>query len=248
MDASALGKAPKPSSSNASDHEEPGNLSDDDHAFSAHSREDSRSNEGIGVQNHSVLQLYSQPSRFLSAKQTIFGPQFRFLSRTALPLASRAAITPFSSLSPSQAQTMKIFKVPRNVKKTNDQGVRILAIDNGGICTFSTLYMLEVVMFHVGELLGVPEGEEIRPCDVFDLICGTSTGGWIALMLGRLGMTVRECIGAYEQIVQHVFSERNSNLERRLCVLCREARSRRLRHHCSTCSVIRTVIPSSYER
>ncbi|KAH8924970.1 hypothetical protein BT69DRAFT_1217100, partial [Atractiella rhizophila] len=45
------------------------------------------------------------------------------------------------------------------------------------------------------------------PCDVFDLICGTSTGGWIALMLGRLGMIVRECISEYEQIVQQVFSE-----------------------------------------
>ncbi|KAH8917251.1 hypothetical protein BT69DRAFT_1196694, partial [Atractiella rhizophila] len=79
--------------------------------------------------------------------------------------------------------------------------------DNGGICTFSTLYMLEVVMLHVGHLLDVPEGEEVRPCDVFDLICGTSTGGWIALMLGRLGMTVRQSISAYEEIVQDVFSQ-----------------------------------------
>ncbi|KAH8917572.1 hypothetical protein BT69DRAFT_1192873, partial [Atractiella rhizophila] len=79
--------------------------------------------------------------------------------------------------------------------------------DNGGICTFSTLYMLEVVMLHVGNLLDVPEGEEVRPCDVFDLICGTSTGGWIALMLGRLGMTVRQSISAYEEIVQDVFSQ-----------------------------------------
>ncbi|KAH8923772.1 hypothetical protein BT69DRAFT_1195452, partial [Atractiella rhizophila] len=79
--------------------------------------------------------------------------------------------------------------------------------DNGGICTFSTLYTLEVVMLQVGELLGASEGEEVRPCDVFDLICGTSTGGWIALTLGRLGMTVRQSINAYEQIVQNVFSE-----------------------------------------
>ncbi|KAH8913624.1 hypothetical protein BT69DRAFT_1191515, partial [Atractiella rhizophila] len=79
--------------------------------------------------------------------------------------------------------------------------------DNGGICTFSTLYMLEVVMLEVGNLLNVPDGEETRPCDVFDLICGTSTGGWIALTLGRLGMTVRQSISAYEQIVQNVFSE-----------------------------------------
>ncbi|KAH8914193.1 FabD/lysophospholipase-like protein [Atractiella rhizophila] len=208
MDASAFGKTPKPSLSNPSDPEDPGNLSDDDHAFSADLREVPHSNEAIRAQNLSVLQLYSQPSRFLSTKPTIFGPQFRFLSRTASPVASRSATPiPLSSSSLSQVQTVKIFKVPDNVKKTNEQGLRILAIDNGGICTFSTLYMLEVVMLEVGNLLDVPDGEETRPCDVFDLICGTSTGGWIALMLGRLGMTVRECIRAYEQIVQHVFSE-----------------------------------------
>ncbi|KAH8925946.1 hypothetical protein BT69DRAFT_1185417, partial [Atractiella rhizophila] len=86
-------------------------------------------------------------------------------------------------------------------------GVRILVIDNGSICTFPTLYMLQVIMLQIGDLLGVPEVEEVRPCDVFDLIYGTSTGGWIALMLGRLGMTVQECIRAWEQIVQQVFSE-----------------------------------------
>ncbi|KAH8913810.1 hypothetical protein BT69DRAFT_1198930, partial [Atractiella rhizophila] len=79
--------------------------------------------------------------------------------------------------------------------------------DNGGICAFSTPYMLEGIMLQVGDLLQVPEGEDVRPCDVFDLICGTSTGGWIALMLGRLGMTVRESIRADEQIVQHLFSK-----------------------------------------
>ncbi|KAH8913514.1 hypothetical protein BT69DRAFT_1204119, partial [Atractiella rhizophila] len=79
--------------------------------------------------------------------------------------------------------------------------------DNGGICTFSALYMLEVIMLQVGNLLKVPEGEVVRRCDVFDLICGTSMGGWIALMLGRLGMTVRQSISAYEEIMQDVFSE-----------------------------------------
>ena len=28
----------------------------------------------------------------------------------------------------------------------------------------------------------------IRPCQIFDLICGTSTGGLVAIMLGRLEM------------------------------------------------------------
>ena len=36
---------------------------------------------------------------------------------------------------------------------------------------------------------GEAETPEVpRPCDYFDLIGGTSTGGLIAIMLGRLGM------------------------------------------------------------
>lgn len=36
-----------------------------------------------------------------------------------------------------------------------------------------------------------------KPCDVFDLICSTSTGGIIAIMLGRLRMPVQEAKDQY---------------------------------------------------
>jgi patatin-like phospholipase/acyl hydrolase len=39
-----------------------------------------------------------------------------------------------------------------------------------------------------------------KPCDYFDMIGGTSTGGLIALMLGRLRMGVDECIAAYTDL------------------------------------------------
>ncbi|KAK8118316.1 uncharacterized protein PG998_002942 [Apiospora kogelbergensis] len=42
----------------------------------------------------------------------------------------------------------------------------------------------------------------------FDLIGGTSTGGIIAIMLGRLGMTVNACIEAYDQISQTAFTRK----------------------------------------
>ncbi|KAF1834943.1 hypothetical protein BDW02DRAFT_485455, partial [Decorospora gaudefroyi] len=35
-----------------------------------------------------------------------------------------------------------------------------------------------------------------KPCDCFDKIGGTSTGGPLAIMLSRLRMTVEECINA----------------------------------------------------
>ncbi|KAK3312106.1 hypothetical protein B0H66DRAFT_570079 [Apodospora peruviana] len=42
------------------------------------------------------------------------------------------------------------------------------------------------------------------------MIGGTSTGGLIAIMLGRLQMTVDECIKAYTTISDEVFQKRNT--------------------------------------
>lgn len=43
------------------------------------------------------------------------------------------------------------------------------------------------------------------PAHYFDYIAGTSTGGLIAIMLGRLHMTVDECLEAYENMADFVF-------------------------------------------
>ena len=68
--------------------------------------------------------------------------------------------------------------------------LRILSLDGGGVRGISSLYMLKDLMAQVNRQYRVnyPDKPEPRPCDVFDLICGTSTGGLIALMLGRLEM------------------------------------------------------------
>lgn len=44
------------------------------------------------------------------------------------------------------------------------------------------------------------------PWEYFELIGGTSTGGLIAIMLGRMRMTVRECEAAYRKL-SHVFTQ-----------------------------------------
>ena len=70
--------------------------------------------------------------------------------------------------------------------------VRILSLDGGGVRGISSLYILKELMAQIArehreENPDVPELSP-RPCEYFDLICGTSTGGLIALMLGRLRM------------------------------------------------------------
>ena len=46
-----------------------------------------------------------------------------------------------------------------------------------------------------------------KPCEIFDLICGTSTGGIIALMLGRLQVTVQEAIDVYCDVSKEIFGK-----------------------------------------
>lgn len=45
-----------------------------------------------------------------------------------------------------------------------------------------------------------------KPCEYFDMIGGTSTGGLIAIMLGRLQMDVNSCIKAYTDLADKVFT------------------------------------------
>lgn len=50
----------------------------------------------------------------------------------------------------------------------------VVRSDGGGIRGLSTLYILKVLMISIQDQMKLPE--KPRPCDVFDLIGGTSTG------------------------------------------------------------------------
>src|SRR5579859_1982763 len=81
--------------------------------------------------------------------------------------------------------------------------LRILSLDGGGVRGISSLYMLKELMAQIKRERRVENPNmplsDIRPCEVFDLICGTSTGGLIAIMLGRLEMVcsnIRHPVGS----------------------------------------------------
>lgn len=95
------------------------------------------------------------------------------------------------------------------------QGLRLLALDGGVVRGLSSLQILKQLMEVVD-----PESPP-KPCDYFDMIGGTSTGGFvysiikklrsfadsdslIAIMLGRLQMTVDECIDAYVSLSENI--------------------------------------------
>jgi patatin-like phospholipase/acyl hydrolase len=68
-----------------------------------------------------------------------------------------------------------------------DHRPRILSLDGGGVRGLSSLLILRNIMEEITRRNG-PGTVEARPCEYFDLIGGTGTGGLIAIMLGRLRM------------------------------------------------------------
>ncbi|KAH9835281.1 acyl transferase/acyl hydrolase/lysophospholipase [Rhodofomes roseus] len=74
--------------------------------------------------------------------------------------------------------------------------LRLLSLDGGGVRGISSLHILQRLF----------RGDEnARPCEVFDMMAGTSTGGLIAIMLGRLRMTIGQCIDVYQKLSREIF-------------------------------------------
>ncbi|KAJ3537702.1 hypothetical protein NMY22_g5481 [Coprinellus aureogranulatus] len=103
----------------------------------------------------------------------------------------------------NEARADMIFAPPPSYEESRP--LRLLSCDGGGVRGVSPLRILKKIMQRVAELEGKPN---IKPCEYFDMMVGTSTGGLIALMLGRLQMTIDECEKKYDEISQKVFGSK----------------------------------------
>lgn len=81
--------------------------------------------------------------------------------------------------------------VTRGVERM-DHLPRILAFDGGGVRGLSSLLILQEIMEDIRHRKKLDQTP--KPCECFDLIGGTSTGGLIAIMLGLLGMVSPFCL------------------------------------------------------
>jgi patatin-like phospholipase/acyl hydrolase len=55
--------------------------------------------------------------------------------------------------------------------------LRLLSLDGGGVRGLSTLYILKSIMDRLNGERKKSDLPPVKPCEVFDLIGGTSTGG-----------------------------------------------------------------------
>ena len=62
------------------------------------------------------------------------------------------------------------------------QKLRLLALDGGGVRGLSSLMILKQLMETIDS------DSPPKPCDYFDMIGGTSTGGWVIILWINYGM------------------------------------------------------------
>ncbi|PNP42330.1 hypothetical protein TGAM01_v208077 [Trichoderma gamsii] len=96
----------------------------------------------------------------------------------------------------------------RRSDTTKGPPLRILSLDGGGVRGYSMLIIIQELMHRTFvETEGrAPKRHEIpKPCEHFDLIIGTGTGGLIAIMLGRLRLDLETCKELYVRMTKMVF-------------------------------------------
>ncbi|KAH8724475.1 acyl transferase/acyl hydrolase/lysophospholipase [Phaeosphaeriaceae sp. PMI808] len=94
--------------------------------------------------------------------------------------------------------------------------LRLLSLDGGGVRGLSSLMVLDDLMENIAleekrlKRRAQNDHTPLRPCDYFDLIGGTSTGGIIAILLSRLRLDCKQCISIYTKLAEEIFKHDRS--------------------------------------
>lgn len=88
-------------------------------------------------------------------------------------------------------------------KQPGQKGLRILSLDGGGTRGVLSIALIKELMKRIGKQY---------PHEVFDIICGTSTGGIIACLLGLQMRSIKETETLYDDLIDRVFGKK-SNLK-----------------------------------
>lgn len=83
-------------------------------------------------------------------------------------------------------------------RPVSKRGLRILSMDGGGMRGMATVQMLR----------NIEQGTGRRIHEMFDLICGTSTGGLLAVALGIKLMDLDQCEDIYKSLGEWTYGSR----------------------------------------
>ncbi|XVE87814.1 hypothetical protein DITRI_Ditri19aG0018500 [Diplodiscus trichospermus] len=124
-------------------------------------------------------------------------------SESLRELLMRLTVTPEPRVNKAAARALAILGENENLRRAirgrqvPKQGLRILSMDGGGMKGLATVQILKEIEKGTGK----------RIHELFDLICGTSTGGMLAVALGIKLMTLDQCEEIYKNLGKLVFAE-----------------------------------------
>lgn len=124
-------------------------------------------------------------------------------SESLKELLMRLTIAPEPRVNRAAARALAILGENENLRRAirgrqiPKQGLRILSMDGGGMKGLATVKILKEIEKGTGK----------RIHELFDLICGTSTGGMLAVALGIKLMTLDQCEEIYKNLGKLVFAE-----------------------------------------
>jgi predicted acylesterase/phospholipase RssA len=122
---------------------------------------------------------------------------------------TQATIVEYVNLKPSQMARVSLWGmggVPWKPLQPNQKGLRILSFDGGGTRGVLSIAIIKEIF----ERLSKACGRSVQPTDYFDMICGTSTGGIIALLLGSQRNTIQDAETLYDEFIDKVFGTKSS--------------------------------------
>jgi predicted acylesterase/phospholipase RssA len=102
----------------------------------------------------------------------------------------------------SKSEEAVNFMASRGLSSQKPIVRKVLSLDGGGVRGLSTIFILKSLMYSLETRRGI----RVEPWQEFDLIGGTSTGGLLAIMLGRLRMSLDECEEAYLNLSRMIFA------------------------------------------
>ena len=124
------------------------------------------------------------------------------------PQKNSTTIVDYVNLQPSQMARVALWGlggITWRPKVPGQRGLRILSFDGGGTKGVLSLAFLREIMKRVNR-------SDLEPHQMFDIICGTSTGGIIAGLLGCKRVKLSDAELLYDNLIGEIFKQR-SNLK-----------------------------------
>ena len=78
-------------------------------------------------------------------------------------------------------EQLKDLRLGEGSDPVDTTGLCLLSLDGGGVRGLSTLYVLKNIFTQLNHERSLIKLPPVKPCEVFDLIGGTSTGGYVLI-------------------------------------------------------------------